>query len=327
MSDIVTEAPLNRHVSWQGLEHDVTPTGEFFCRNHNDFPEPPAILDWAGHPLTPAELAAMSQVEYLVTLECAGNGRTEFKPVPKGTPWGIRGLSTGRFRGVAVETLLREFPPSSEAKHVIFRGADRGEDGLYERSLTFDEIGRHRALVALEMNGKALPLQHGAPFRLIVPHYYAMTSVKWLCQAEYSPTASVGYYQIEDYLVDYQDGTPIRPATLMRPKSILVSPAEGETVRGIVSIHGKVWSGESHVSGVELELRGAGADRLLVARLGDDLGPFAWRSFHAEVQLAPGSYSVTSFCLTDQERQPKKARWNAQGYENNSAHRVAFQVG
>lgn len=326
MSDVVTENPLNRHVSWDGLEHDVTPTGEFFCRNHNEFPVPPTELDWAGTSLTVKDLAAFPQVEYLITLECAGNGRTEFHPVPRGTPWGIRGLSTGRFRGVSVETLLKAVPPTQGTEHVIFRGADVGQDGLYERSLSLEEIHHHHAFVALQMNGRALPPQHGAPFRLMVPNYFAMTSVKWLCQAAYSPTPSTGYYQVEDYLVDYQDGTPVRPATVMKPKSILVSPSEGEAVRGLVTVRGKAWTGEGEISGVELSVRGAGLEKLVQAQLGDDLGPFAWRSFHCELTLAAGAYSVASHCLSGEERQPEAARWNAQGYENNSAHRVAFQV-
>ena len=326
MSDVVTENPLNRHVSWEGLEHDVTPTGVFFCRNHNEFPEPPQVLNWAGHALSRDTLAAMPHTEFLITLECAGNGRTTFEPIPSGTPWGIRGLSTGRFRGVLVEMLLKEFPPAPEAKHVIFRGADKGKEGLYERSLTLEEAKHHQAMIALEMNGKSLPLQHGAPFRLVVPHYYAMTSIKWLSEAEYSPIASKGYFQIDDYLVDYQDGTPIRPATLMRPKSILVSPSAGEHLRSAVSVHGKAWSGEGAVTAVELLLKGPNGEKALEAQLGDDLGPYAWRSFHAELNLSPGDYSVSSYCIAGEQRQPESARWNAQGYENNSAHQVRFQV-
>ena len=35
-------------------------------------------------------------------------------------------------------------------------------------------------LIAYEMNGQPLGRDHGAPFRLIVPHWYAVASVKWL---------------------------------------------------------------------------------------------------------------------------------------------------
>lgn len=327
MSDVVTEEPLNRHVSWKGLTADVTPTEEFFCRNHNPFPDPPTHLNWCGHKLLLEELKALPQVEHVVTLECAGNGRTEFSPVPSGTPWGIRGLSTGSFRGVSVETLLDRFPPGSEHRHVIFQGADLGEGGLYERSLSFEEIRFHNAFLALEMNGQALSLRHGAPIRLIVPGYYAMTSIKWLCSASYSATSSVGYYQVEDYLVDYRDPEiPVRPATTMRPKSILVQPQQGQQISGTVAFEGKAWSGEGAVTDVELLLCGPEGERWLRADLDPELGPYAWRSFSARSDLLAGSYSVQAFCSAGGQRQPAQARWNAQGYENNSAHKVDFDV-
>lgn len=38
------------------------------------------------------------------------------------------------------------------------------------------------ALLAYGMNGEPLPIQHGHPLRLIVPRWYAVTSVKWLTE-------------------------------------------------------------------------------------------------------------------------------------------------
>ena len=35
-------------------------------------------------------------------------------------------------------------------------------------------------LIAYEMNGQPLGADHGSPFRIIVPHWYAVASVKWL---------------------------------------------------------------------------------------------------------------------------------------------------
>lgn len=326
-SDVVTELPLNRHVSWEGLEHEITPTSQFFCRNHNPFPEPPEVLLWAGQRLTPQDLAAMPQVEQVITLECAGNGRTQFDPVPTGTPWGIRGMSTGRFRGVSVASLLQKFPPSEGQEHLIFKGADLGEEGLYERSLSLAEVRKYKPMLALEMNGMPLPLAHGAPIRLVVPAYYAMTSIKWLCEVSYSPTPSNGYFQVQDYLVDYRDpDVPIRPVTTMRPKSILVHPRQDEVVSGEVSFAGKAWSGEGAVTAVELHIRGPQGERRLEATLGSDLGASAWRSFSARLKLSAGDYSVQAFCRAAEQEQPEQARWNSQGYENNSAHTVDFRV-
>jgi DMSO/TMAO reductase YedYZ molybdopterin-dependent catalytic subunit len=327
MSDVVTEIPLNRHISWEGLEHEITPIESFFCRNHNPFPGQPEALDWAGQRLTVDDLAAMPQVEQAITLECAGNGRTDFSPVPSGTPWGIRGMSTGRFQGVPLQTLLEKFPPPEGHHHVVFQGGDQGKEGFYERSLSLDDIKKHSAMLALRMNGQPIPLQHGAPIRLMVPGYYAMTSIKWLCKACYSTVPSTGYFQVEDYLVNYQDpSVPIRPATTVRPKSILVQPRQDEKVAGSVSFQGKAWSGEGAVTGVELWVSGAGDQQRLAAELGADLGPYAWRPFSAQLSLPAGAYTVQAFCQAGGQVQPEQARWNSQGYENNSAHRVSFEV-
>jgi DMSO/TMAO reductase YedYZ molybdopterin-dependent catalytic subunit len=326
MSDVVTENPLNRHASWEGLEHDVTPTEDFFCRNHNPFPAPPDSLIWAGQRLTADDLANLPQVEHVITLECAGNGRTEFSPVPAGTPWGIRGLSTGHFGGVAVKTLLERFPPTGY-HHVIFQGADVGKEGLYERSLSLEEIENHNPILALRMNGQPLALRHGAPIRLVVPQFYAMVSIKWLQTARYSAIPSQGYFQVKDYLVDYQDpNTPVRPATTMRPKSILVHPREGDRLMGPIRVTGKAWSGEGEVEAVDLVVSGSGGEQRVSATLDDPLGPYAWRSFSALLSVPAGPTSVQAFCRAGQQEQPRTARWNAQGYENNSAHRVAFEV-
>ena len=35
-------------------------------------------------------------------------------------------------------------------------------------------------LIAYEMNGRDLPVEHGYPVRAIVPGHYGMASVKWL---------------------------------------------------------------------------------------------------------------------------------------------------
>lgn len=327
MSDIVTEDPLNRHVSWEALEHDITPTSAFFCRNHNSFPRTSEAISWNGNRLTRADLNALPQVEHAVTLECAGNGRTEFSPIPGGTPWGIRGLSTGLFCGVALCELLHRFPPSAEDRHLLFTACDEGEVGHYERSLSLEEVEKHSAFLALKMNGEPLPLEHGGPFRVIVPQYYAMASVKWLEKATYSPQPSEGYYQTEDYLIVYPDpDAPPRPATLMRAKSILTSPRESQSLKAEVKFRGKAWSKENKQITVELRLSGPDGVRSLSTQLGPYLGPFAWRSFSAQATLTPGSYSVHAFCTAGEERQPLQARWNSQGYENNSAHAVSFEV-
>ena len=76
-----------------------------------------------------------------------------------------------------------------------FQGADHGayhlnpvladtdkNDLTFVRALPLAHAADPAAeiLIAYEMNGKPLGSDHGSPFRIIVPHWYAVASVKWL---------------------------------------------------------------------------------------------------------------------------------------------------
>jgi DMSO/TMAO reductase YedYZ molybdopterin-dependent catalytic subunit len=324
MSEVVTENPLNRHLPWAALEETITPTEVFFCRNHYPFPEAPQRLQWGDRVITVDELREMPQVRRAITLECAGNGRTAFAPVPTGTPWERRGLSTGWFSGVTLATLLEAFPHQGGWEHLVFEGADDGAHGPYARSLTQAEIQQLSPFIALDMNDAPLPHQHGGPMRLIVPGYFAMTSVKWLRRFWFSDQPCQGYYQLEDYqIVPEGADKPVRAVTWMRAKSLFSHPLDGATVQGRrVQLRGKAWGGRGAVLAVDVEVNGERHS----AQLTDDLGRWAWRPFQLEIDLQPGEYTAAAFCRLENEEQPREAMWNRQGYENNSAHTVRFTV-
>ena len=64
--------------------------------------------------------------EHTVTLECAGNGRLEMRPLPTGEPWGDYAVSTARWRGALLHDVLALAGPSTEGVDVRFEGADHG---------------------------------------------------------------------------------------------------------------------------------------------------------------------------------------------------------
>ena len=47
-------------------------------------------------------------------------------------------------------------------------------------------------LIAYEMNGDALPAEHGFPARLVVPGFYGTNSVKWLTRMTLADSAGAG---------------------------------------------------------------------------------------------------------------------------------------
>src|SRR5262249_9394909 len=136
------------------------------------------------------ELGRMRSETRIVTLECAGNGRSLLDPPVAGEKWNLGAVSTAEWTGVPLVEVLDRVGIRPEAREVLFRGADAGtlpgqSDSIhFERSLALDDARHSEALLAYAMNGEPLPVQHGYPLRLIVPGWYAVASVKWLTEIE-----------------------------------------------------------------------------------------------------------------------------------------------
>ena len=76
------------------------------------------------------------------------------------------------------------------------------------------------------MNGEPLSPDHGAPFRLIVPHWYAVASVKWLSRIDVLTEPFTGEFQTGHYMYQWPD-RPQEPVSLMRVRARITDPAPG----------------------------------------------------------------------------------------------------
>jgi DMSO/TMAO reductase YedYZ molybdopterin-dependent catalytic subunit len=175
---------LRRLATWQ------TPADEFFTFHQNKAVE--LIDNWhlqisgsVARPRTFAlgELTQLPMKELVATIECSGNN---------GHPTLMNGLvSNGVWTGVKLAPLLRDCGVLPEAREVVFFGADvererkwpagdRELDAPHGRSIFVQDAMEGDALLALQLNGRALSTGQGYPLRLIVPGWYGMTQIKWL---------------------------------------------------------------------------------------------------------------------------------------------------
>ena len=101
----------------------------------------------------------------------------------------------------------------------------------FERSLPLAHAADPAAeiLIAYEMNGEPLIPDHGAPFRLIVPHWYAVASVKWLKRIDVLTEPYTGEFQTGHYIYQWADRDHER-VTLMRVRARITDPAPGATI-------------------------------------------------------------------------------------------------
>src|SRR5213592_4397863 len=101
---MINPAPYNAEAPPEALAAEITPTELHYVRSNFAVPSHDGTLEVGGaveNPttLTLDDLRAMPVVELAVTLECAGNGRLEMRPLPIGEPWGDFAVSTARWRG------------------------------------------------------------------------------------------------------------------------------------------------------------------------------------------------------------------------------------
>lgn len=90
---MINPAPSNAEAPPAALAGEITPTKLHYVRSNFAVPVHNGTLEIRGavdNPttLTLEDLRAMPAQEHTVTLECAGNGRLEMRPLPTGEPWG-----------------------------------------------------------------------------------------------------------------------------------------------------------------------------------------------------------------------------------------------
>ncbi|MBT3258331.1 MAG: molybdopterin-dependent oxidoreductase [Deltaproteobacteria bacterium] len=84
----------------------------------------------------------------------------------------------GRWKGIAMDRLLRRAKTEKGATHVVFYGPE----GDYEKveSFPIDEIQMGKVFLAYEVNGKPLPRKHGFPLRIVAEDRYGSEWVKYV---------------------------------------------------------------------------------------------------------------------------------------------------
>jgi len=257
--------------------------------------------------LQPAELRARAERSLAVTLECAGNGRSQMSPLPPGEPWRDGAVSTAVWTGVPLVELLMEAGLRDDVVEILFAGADG-----FQRSLPLEAALDPAVLVATEMNGEPIPPLHGAPARLVVPGWYGMASVKWLRAIVALARPFRGQFQSANYV--YDDG----PVTTLKPRALIVEP-HGVVSRGRVNAWGWAWS-SAEIASVEVSVD---AGRWRPAALQGGPGAHAWVRWQLELELAAGRHSLRARARDRLGRvQPETPPWNRLGYGNNATSAV-----
>ncbi|MBT2641667.1 sulfite oxidase [Bacillus sp. ISL-41] len=265
-----------------------------------------------------------------VLIECSGNKRANFKEKVFGEQWEVGAMGEGIWKGVPLKTLLEYTGIKEGVSDVVFRGRDAGIKNSkyvhFERSLPIAEALNPDVMVAYEYNGKPIPHKHGFPFRLIVPGWYGMASIKWLNEIILIKDKFTGPFQSDDYVYYYKNGTS-EPVTTNRVNSTIQQPLDRQLVKSeTYEIRGIAWTGSGVIAKVEISFdKGANWEQ---ARLDNPPVEHQTVSWSYAKEFKPGKVYHISVRATDSEgkTQPSEAVWNEKGYGYNAVMRITVKA-
>ncbi len=215
-------------------------------------------------------LRQLPAVQVFKTLECISN----FTAMCHLAFFGCDLIGTAQWKGARLRDVLQlagGLKPGVVSLQM--RGADE-----YSSSISPDLAVDQNSLLVYEMNGEALPRQHGFPVRLLVPGRYGMKNAKWL----------VSIRALRNEHVDWYAQRGWNRLGVVRTMSRIDVPGDSFQVPvGRHQIAGIAYAGDRGVVGVEFSSDGQATWRPTVF-LDPPLGRDTWVRWQAEFDIAAG---------------------------------------
>jgi len=338
---VMSKRPLNAETPLASLQSWITANEVFFKRNQGQIMSAPVSLDhWRlsiqglvaqSRELSFEDILAYPKVEIANTLECSGNSRSLLEKKASGNPWTIGGVGNAVWGGVRLADVLDEAGVDSQARHVSFEGLDKplGSAGIkFIRSIPIAKA-LDSTLLAYEMNGEPLPLEHGFPLRALALGWTGANCVKWLSTITLQEQPQNGFFMDKVYRVFQKGEEPAsgQVVTAINIKAVITAPENGSShTPGSVIVRGAAYAGELDVDRVAVSV-----DDGVTWEDASFYGPhepYAWRRWEYEWKVfEPGDYLIMARATDSAGReQPESAQWNVLGYGNNGVREHAVSV-
>ncbi|MFF1904465.1 molybdopterin-dependent oxidoreductase [Kitasatospora sp. NPDC058218] len=275
-ADPLPPLPAGLHPAVPGLPPFVTPNADFY-RVDTALTLPRIdprhwslrIRGMVDHPLllTFDDLLRLPLEELDHTLSCVSN--------EVGGPY----VGTTRWLGASLPALLRRAGVRPGADQLV----GRSQDGMTIGTPMESVLDGRPALLAVAMNGEALPVAHGFPCRTVVPGFYGYTSAtKWLVDLDVTTFAAYDPYWVRR---SWDRRGEVRTASRIEvPAPFARVPA------GDVTLAGTAWATHRGIAAVEVRVDGGPWQ---TTRLAADGGPDLWRQWaHTWSGARPGTHRV-----------------------------------
>ncbi|MEQ8714047.1 MAG: sulfite oxidase, partial [Cyclobacteriaceae bacterium] len=280
---------------------------------------------------------------FQLTLECGGNGRSEFNPPAKGNQWTTGAVYSAEWTGVRLRDVLNDVGVKNDAVYIGYYGKDTHLSGdvnktVISRGVPMAKAMEDETLIAFQLNGEDIPLMHGYPLRLVVGGWPASASGKWLHKLVIRNIVHDGEKMTGDaYRVPCETvapGSKVDDKDMciiesMPVKSLITSPKTGAIVRSGRSfeVRGHAWAGDLEVKEMHISVDFGATWQ--TCTLESPKNRLAWQHWKANVTLSKNGYYEVWARAMDQNgiMQPMVVPgWNPKGYLNNACHRIAVKV-
>jgi DMSO/TMAO reductase YedYZ molybdopterin-dependent catalytic subunit len=267
--------PAKAVLGVEGISPWMTPAEEFY-RVHTAIVVPTIEpTDWTLRihglvdrevTLTYQELLAQELTESWITLNCVSN------------LVGGSLIGNARWSGVRLAELLDRAGVHPDADAVLQTSDDGWTCGTPLAALTDDRD----AMLAVAMNGKPLPIDHGFPVRTIVPGLYGYVSAcKWVVDLEVTRFDRIDAYWTER---GWAEQGPVKMSS-----RIDVPGSGSEVEAGDVRIGGVAWAQHTGIDAVEIALDGGD---WVPAEIASPPTDDTWVQWAATVSASPGDHVV-----------------------------------
>lgn len=345
------DRPVNVEAAPHLLDDDITPADKHFIRNNGTMPEPINKDDWRltidGEVEEELELSydqlmnEFDTVTLRLQIECGGNGRGGFNPLPRGNPWTIGAIGCAEWTGVRLRDVLRRAGVKQSAVYTGHYSYDEHLSGdpdrpAISRGGPIDKMMDPHTIIALQMNGEDIPIEHGYPARVIAPGWPGSVSQKWVTRIwvrdrEHDGPGMTGLsYRVPRFPVE--PGAEVADEDMMVMSSMVVKSAITNPVVGTevqagrpFEVRGQAWAGDDHVTAMEVSIDFGATWQ--PAELEAPPNRYAWQRWRANITPPQAGYYEVWARATDNRgrSQPMVVPgWNPRGYLNNACHRIHF---
>jgi len=219
--------------------------------------EAPGAADWTiaisgeagdSRRVSVADLARLSRSMGSHLLECSGNNNA--------ANFGL--MSVSEYDGVPLADVVRDGRRPEAPWGVLVSGLDPtvpSSSSVPGASwiLPLSSVQQLGAFLAVRMNGEALPADHGAPVRLVVPGWYGCTWIKWVNEIRLTSRDEPATGQMKEFAArTHQKGVPELARDYEPPEiEATAMPIRVEKRRGTTGLEyrvvGIVWGGRKPV--------------------------------------------------------------------------------